>query len=759
MAAEESKPRQLELLDYVRIISKRKWFILIVTAVAALMGLLYALSSEKKWEATSLVLIRQQPEGFFWVSGETANILPNVAMETYARMVRSTQVAEEAAERLENLPSELSVLATPNDIRNTLEVSVIQPDLLRIDATSPDERNAQLYANYVASSFVSVNTEDRQRESRLAREFLEEQVETTREELQGVIDEMAQLARRSGFADIKTEVQAAVTNLQEYENRRRQAKAEVRAAEARVAELEEVAHTESDVIVRQTPVPNPDYRAIQQSLTEAKLELERLRSQYTDGHPRVIDAEALVQQLSRALRSTPELVEQSAVSDNPAKTGINQELKAARVALEEARARLSTIEGELAGLRDRVRELPDDQQQWQALMDRADTLRNAYQQLHEELRQARLAEKIKQGNARVVDTASSARPIQASYGRSLLFSTALGLFLGLALGILLEALDDTIYSVEDLRRVTDLYLLGVIPLRTDEAGPLVTVTAPKSPPAEAYRTLRSNIRFSLFDEDATTFLVTSAGTGEGKSVTAANLAVAYAQSGESVIVVDTDLRRPIMHRLFERDNDVGLTNVLVGDMEIEEALLPTEIPGLRLMPSGPLPPNPAELLESGQMTELIGELRGRADIVIFDSPPAIMLTDAGILSAKVDRTVLVAESGQVTERAVRDMERLFEHARADVLGTVLNKLRVTGGDYYYYYYYYYDYADRPTRGNDHQDNGLNGSLNGNGADLRPPNHATAPSPEEADENTGMLDFNVDAPDQQPDDDQSPPEDA
>jgi capsular exopolysaccharide synthesis family protein len=227
----------------------------------------------------------------------------------------------------------------------------------------------------------------------------------------------------------------------------------------------------------------------------------------------------------------------------------------------------------------------------------------------------------------------------------------------------------------------------------------VTIGAPKSPTAEAYRTLRSNIRFALFDQPAKSFVVCSAGAGEGKSLTAANLAVACAQGGDAVILVDTDLRRPVLHRLFKSEASPGLTNALVGEQTPPEVLHDTAVPGLRLLPTGPLPPNPAELLDSQQMDEVIAQLSSEADIIILDSPPALMLTDAGILASKVDRTIVVAEAGQITERAFADLMRIFEYARADVLGVVLNKLRVGAGDYYYYYYSYYDYDEadrRPT---------------------------------------------------------------
>ncbi|MFW6155796.1 MAG: polysaccharide biosynthesis tyrosine autokinase, partial [Armatimonadota bacterium] len=566
------------------------------------------------------------------------------------------------------------------------------------DAISRDERKARYFANYAAQAFVQVNTEDRQAESRTAREFLENQVEDYRVELQDVIEEMTDLARDAGSMNLDAESERVVESLNHYENQQRQYEAEVRAAQARLQQLIELRDSEDEVLVDEDVAqPNPEWTAVQEALIQAKVELERLESQYTDDHPRVMDQRALLDELENQLAVTDELVGRSTVRENPVTGNIGAEIKAAQVAVEETEARLAATGATLSEIRDQVRDLPEARQQWRALSDRLEAAREAYLSLQRELRQARLAEAIKQGNASVVDTAEAAREMQASLFRSLVFAGALGLFVGLALAILLEALDDTIYSVEDLQRVSDLYLLGIVPLRSDEAGPLVTIDAPKSPPAEAYRTLRSNIRFSLFDRPAETFLVTSAGSGEGKSVTAANLAVAYAQSGVSVILVDTDLRRPVMHRLFDIETPVGLTNVVVGDLDLRSALADTEVPGLKLLSTGPLPPNPAELLESEQMTGVIDELTEMADIVIFDSPPAVMLTDATILSSKLDRTIIVAESGQITERAINDIERLFRHARADVLGIVLNKLRVTGGDYYYYYYYYYyDYTAQPS---------------------------------------------------------------
>ena len=190
--------------------------------------------------------------------------------------------------------------------------------------------------------------------------------------------------------------------------------------------------------------------------------------------------------------------------------------------------------------------------------------------------------------------------------------------------------------------------------------------------------------------------MTSAGAGEGKSATAANLAVVFAQAGQSVLLVDTDLRRPSLHRLFHCESTRGLTNILVGESTIDDVVQDTHVEGLRLVASGPLPPNPAEMLDSAAMQRLIDELANHADVVIFDSPPAIVLTDAVILSSKIDRTILVAEAGQVTREAFGEAIRLITNARGNILGVILNKLRLSASDYYYYYYYY-DYSRETPR--------------------------------------------------------------
>lgn len=214
---------------------------------------------------------------------------------------------------------------------------------------------------------------------------------------------------------------------------------------------------------------------------------------------------------------------------------------------------------------------------------------------------------------------------------------------------------------------------------------LITHLDPKSPVAEAFRTLRTNLQFSALDRELRTLLVTSAGPGEGKSTITLNLAIAITQSGKEVILVDADLRKPMIHKLFGLRNEIGLTNILVHG-PAEEALQETAVPNLKVVTSGPIPPNPAEMLASGMMDKVRDFLKERAEMVLFDCPPVVAVTDAAVLSRKVDGVLLVVQLGAVEREAARQAKALLENVDAPLLGVVINNVAESSGYYYYYYY-------------------------------------------------------------------------
>lgn len=208
----------------------------------------------------------------------------------------------------------------------------------------------------------------------------------------------------------------------------------------------------------------------------------------------------------------------------------------------------------------------------------------------------------------------------------------------------------------------------------------------KSPIAEAYRTLRTNIQFSKSDGELKTIMFTSSGPGEGKSTTTSNTAVALAQSGKRIILMDCDLRKPVQHKIFTKRNK-GVTNSLVEEVSPLELLQETEVDNLRLLPSGPIPPNPSELLGADRMQQMIECLKEHCDLLIIDAPPVVAVTDASVLAAKVDGIVLVVNAGSNRPEMVQKAKDLLIKAKGHILGVVLNRVEIEEEHAYYYYYY------------------------------------------------------------------------
>jgi capsular exopolysaccharide synthesis family protein len=219
----------------------------------------------------------------------------------------------------------------------------------------------------------------------------------------------------------------------------------------------------------------------------------------------------------------------------------------------------------------------------------------------------------------------------------------------------------------------------------DPGRKLITAIAPKSPISEQFRTVRTNIQFSAIDEEVRAIMVTSAGPGEGKSTTASNLAVTFAQLGKKVLLVDADLRKPTVHHTFGVDNLFGFTSVLTKQRELGKTVQATEEQDLYILTSGPIPPNPAELLSSKSTQQFIEEVKSEFEYIIFDTPPLMAVADAQILANQVDGSVLVVFSEKTEIEQAKKAKELLANAQSKLLGAVLNHKEVSKGDYYYYY--------------------------------------------------------------------------
>ena len=211
---------------------------------------------------------------------------------------------------------------------------------------------------------------------------------------------------------------------------------------------------------------------------------------------------------------------------------------------------------------------------------------------------------------------------------------------------------------------------------TNERVGLVTMANPRSASSEAYRKLRTNIQFSSIDSQIQTIMIASASSGEGKTTTIGNLAVTYAQEGKKVLLMDTDLRKPAVHLMFNVPNHVGLTSVLSSQYQVAEVLRETGVEGLHVLSSGPIPPNPSEMIGSRKMTALLEGLKEEYDVILFDTPPVLTVTDALIISSLCDGVILVVNAGKVKKDLVKKAKAHLEHVNARILGAVLNNVQV-----------------------------------------------------------------------------------
>jgi len=307
-------------------------------------------------------------------------------------------------------------------------------------------------------------------------------------------------------------------------------------------------------------------------------------------------------------------------------------------------------------------------------------------------------------------------PINSGPTRNIMAGLALGIVLAIALAFLREYLDDTVKTKEDLEAASGLTVVGLIPALPDwkkrDATPLVAALQPRSPAAEAYRSVRTSVEFLSLDQAIGSIQVTSALASEGKTSTLANLAVTFARAGQRVIVLCCDLRRPRVHEFFGLSNRVGFTSVLLGDTPIATAIqaADAELP-IGLVASGPLPPNPAELLASRRAVDVIEDLDRRCDLLLIDSPPILPVTDGLVISGLVDGVLLVANSGSSTKRGVKRATELLRQVDAPLIGSILNGVG-SKAEYGYTYggdnRYYLDTPEPQKKAASESRNGKNG---------------------------------------------------
>jgi capsular exopolysaccharide synthesis family protein len=348
--------------------------------------------------------------------------------------------------------------------------------------------------------------------------------------------------------------------------------------------------------------------------------------------------------------------------------------------------------------------------QYNILKREADTNRELYKGLLQRMKEAGISAGITASNIQLVDQAElPIKPHKPNKGLNLILALIVGLFLGVGLAFFFEYLDNSVKTPEDVEQLVRLPFFGLVPQISHERRrrmdrepscpvELITFGHPKSMLSEAYRNIRTSILLSFSGRPPKRIAISSPNPAEGKTTTAINTAIALSQTGARVLLIEADLRKPRIHRIFEQENGMGLSNFLSGNAELDSVIKKTEIPNLYYILSGPLPPNPSELLGSSVFKSMIESLGERFDHIILDAPPILGFADSVILSTSVDGTILVVQGGKTPRETLQRAKDALSQVNARILGVVINRVNIRRGGYdgygYYYYRYHYYYGEK-----------------------------------------------------------------
>jgi polysaccharide biosynthesis transport protein len=483
-------------------------------------------------------------------------------------------------------------------------------------------------------------------------------------------------------------------------------------------------------------------RLRRQELTARHNELSKVTTESPDQIPASeLLANAFLGQLrtqyQQASRERAELIAEGKGDNHPAVKKADEKIMLSRAHLV---AEIKTIQGAVArdvaiiqqqeageaGLYEGSRKKAVELNLKELEFHRLDRLRAQNEKLYavllEQLKEADLRRMMNTNNIRLIDTPTEPKsPISPHVPANVGIGVLIGLILGIALALLREALDNTLKTPEDVEKRLNVTFLGLLPeiaeedidgssggpkrkrkarrLKTELAPELLVHERPASGIAEAARSLRTNLMFMNPDRPYKRILVTSAAPSEGKTTVAVSIAVSLAQGGQRVCIVDCDLRRPRLHRIFDRAGDIGLMNVVVGEATIEEVAKPTVVPNLYCIPCGPIPPNSADVVASEKFSRILDELGQHFDRVILDSPPVVAVTDSAILSTLCDGVIMVIRAFKTTFGLSKSGLRTLRDVDAPIAGAVLNAVNLDRHEYYYQRYYYYrreGYAPTPS---------------------------------------------------------------
>ena len=611
----------------------------------------------------------------------------------------------------------VSATEAANEVRSNLTGHERErTDIIDVSYTAQDPQLAERVANAAVAVFQDYSAQTAKQESQLRRQFIASQLQKTEALLADARAAHNAFRSREKVFSSQDKFRAQQADLTSIELRRQELVADRGTYISLLSELQRSRGSSSatEKLAALAASPGIANNTVVSQLFTQLIGLQTARDSVTAGQYGVAASSPDVQRLDALIASSESKVE-----------------SAIRANVSVIDARIAALDGQKAAVSAGIDGLPQAEATEATLLAQVTTYSRQVDRLRDELQSAEIAEAAEMGQVEIVDLArANGVPIGTGRRPKLVLAIVLGLVLGTIVAYVIENYRPVIRRREELESALALPNLALVPqIRHLEGGrsrlfsaarnlptrlrgsngngnghapvlqesDLVTLSDARSSGAEAYRTLRTNILFSAAVRSVSRIVVTSPGPEEGKSTTAANLAIAFAQQGHRVLLIDCDLRRARIHKIFDETNLPGLTSVLAGAEPLAAAIRQSRVPGLNILPSGPLPPNPAELLGSTQMTELLDTLSVNYDMLILDTPPLLAASDAAIVSRIVDGALVVVRAGWTEKSALQTAIQQLATVGARVLGTVLNDPDAEVPKYarYYGYYYnnYYDYSN------------------------------------------------------------------
>jgi capsular exopolysaccharide synthesis family protein len=704
----------LNIQKYLQLLLKRKWVILSVLVVVLGATAVWTFSRTKYYRSAATVIVDQKAPQ---VMGSQVNEVVDLSqggwwrnkeyMETQKKIITSRVLAHAVAGKLglatnpkfwgpnvdlrvargvDQAAARLAGLITPTPTRdaNVLEIAV--------EHTDP-ELAARL-ANTVAQAFMDQNVEYKLTSTSGAVKWLSDQLDDLKKQLEKTELSLYEYKKKHNIISVSLEdkqsilarqIEKVTDGLTEVRMKRMALDAQRKQILAALAQ-----NSDKDPLkIAVGPViENPVIQRLKEAVIDENRKYLALREKYEEKWPSVREQKARYEAAREDLARE-----------------VSNVLSALESRYKEVRDNESQVAGALQSAKEEALDLNKREVAYQQLKRQQENTAKLYSLMLSRMKESDLSAQLRVNNIRPLDMAVASHvPVRPRVQLNLLVGAVIGLLLGIGLAFLVDALDNSMKSQEDVDAVRGLTFLGLMPRipgtvvqrngKRPEPKPeldLIVHRNPKSAVAESCRAVRTNLLFASADRALKTIMLTSPGPKEGKTTTAVSVAIAMAQAGARVLIVDTDMRRPRLHRIFGVPGGDGITSVLLGSGNIDEVIKATEVPDLSVLPCGPIPPNPAELCQGERFRALLAELGQRFDRVILDSPPVMVVTDAVVLSTVVDGVLLVARTGQTTRGGLRETVRQLRDVEGVVLGCVLNDMDLERRGYGYYRYRRYGY--------------------------------------------------------------------